>query len=61
MARGDSLRCPRNPGSNLYRPIEVLHIGDHNLSSVHMFFSFLEDVEALTHSMGDEATSRGLP
>jgi hypothetical protein len=39
----------------------VLHIGDRDLSSVHMFFSFHEDVEAFTRSMGDEATSRGLP
>jgi hypothetical protein len=38
------------------RPTEVLHIGDHDPSGVHMFLAFLEDVEAFTRELGGEAT-----
>jgi hypothetical protein len=38
------------------RPVEVLHIGDHDPSGVSMFLAFLEDVEAFTRSLGGDAT-----
>jgi hypothetical protein len=37
------------------RPTEVLHIGDHDPSGVHMFLAFLEDVKAFTRELGGEA------
>lgn len=38
------------------RPVEVLHIGDHDPSGVSMFLAFLEDVEAFTRDLGGDAT-----
>jgi hypothetical protein len=38
------------------RPTEVLHIGDHDPSGVHMFLSFLEDAAAFAREMGGQAT-----
>ena len=38
------------------RPVEVLHIGDHDPSGVSMFLAFLEDVEAFTRDFGGDAT-----
>jgi len=38
------------------RPTEVLHIGDHDPSGVHMFLSYLEDVEAFTRELGGRAS-----
>lgn len=38
------------------RPVEVLHIGDHDPSGVSMFLAFLEDVEAATRNLGGNAT-----
>jgi hypothetical protein len=38
------------------RPVEVLHIGDHDPSGVSMFLAFLEDVEAFTRDLGGGAT-----
>jgi hypothetical protein len=38
------------------RPVEVLHIGDHDPSGVSMFLAFLEDVEAFTRDLAGDAT-----
>jgi hypothetical protein len=38
------------------RPVEVLHIGDHDPSGVSMFLAFLEDVEAFIRDLGGDAT-----
>jgi hypothetical protein len=38
------------------RPTEVLHIGDHDPSGVHLFYSFQEDVEAFALELGGEVT-----
>jgi hypothetical protein len=36
------------------RPTEVLHIGDHDPSGVHMFLAFAEDVAAFAHDLGGD-------
>ena len=38
------------------RPVEVLHIGDHDPSGVSMFLAFLEDIEAFARDLGGNAT-----
>jgi hypothetical protein len=38
------------------RPVEVLHIGDHDASGVSMFLAYLEEVEAFTRELGGQAT-----
>jgi hypothetical protein len=38
------------------RPIEVLHVGDHDVSGTHMYLAYWEDVEAFTRDLGGEVT-----
>ena len=38
------------------RPVEVLHVGDHDPSGVSMFLAYLEEVEAFTRDLGGDAT-----
>ena len=36
------------------RPVEVLHIGDHDPSGAHMFLALAEDIEAFVRELGGE-------
>jgi hypothetical protein len=39
---------------NQERPVEVLHIGDHDPSGGHMFVTLMEDVSAFVRDLGGE-------